>query len=285
MMCGSFIEHCANVTAHSGYSLKGVVAVLLCLAACYSPTLSAQVEVSLIETFPQSENTALFLSGGQKFHLRLSYHSENPIKIYSTAYFAGDTVTLSVDPSPTLPAGAGEYLMSVSLPTVGQIDLLALSYRDSSSSTETVVASLPLAVQWTGPAVTGNDSPPWIATLSSVSAQLLADEQSTLQRSSLIWNLFISIIVIALPGSIAWLNWAVVRKWQGHWRWMAATPLLILLLWCLVIALSKLLDPTTHRLWPFEIFIWGMVTVVYLVVLMTAKKAFEKVDRETDKST
>ena len=47
-----------------------------------------------------------------------------------------------------------------------------------------------------------------------------------------------------------------------------------------VIILRARINPGGSYLWPFEIFAWAMGTVVYLVILMTAKKAFNKADEE-----
>jgi hypothetical protein len=64
--------------------------------------------------------------------------------------------------------------------------------------------------------------------------------------------------------------------WSSHWKAMALAPLIVLGVWLGVIIISKFTDADSHELWPFEIFAWAMATTIYLVVLMTAKRTFDK---------
>ncbi|GJM12157.1 MAG: hypothetical protein DHS20C12_05600 [Pseudohongiella sp.] len=61
---------------------------------------------------------------------------------------------------------------------------------------------------------------------------------------------------------------------------VSGLPLFGLLVWCLVIVVSKQLDPDTHQLWLLEIFAWAMINMIYMVTAMTAKRMFAKRDSE-----
>ena len=61
---------------------------------------------------------------------------------------------------------------------------------------------------------------------------------------------------------------------------MALAPLLVLGVWFAVILVAKISDPTSHEIWPFEVFAWAMFTTIYLVVLMTAKRTFDKAENQ-----
>ena len=119
-------------------------------------------------------------------------------------------------------------------------------------------------------------------TSNAASSQEMAQE--ALERanqsggSGLGWGLFIAIMVIAVCGSVVYLCYHAMQAWNDHWRWMALTPLVILWAWVILIAVSKLLDPASHALWAFELFAWAMITTIYLVILMTAKRTFEKAE-------
>ncbi len=259
--------------------------LLLCLLLVCGK-LQAQVDLEVLETHPGFLPVIEPLTVGQTFYIRLGYQTDNPVKLYTTASFDGDVVDVAGKAPPTLPAGNGEYLASVVLMSPGAIDKLRFSFRESSSSTETLLLELPVAVTWAlDGLLTDEGTPEWVERLNQVAEQQMAEELLAQQSPSLLWNLFLTIIVIAVPASIAWLSWAASRHWKDYWRLLAAIPLLVLLLWSAFIVLEKLVDPGSHRLWPFEIFIWGMATVVYLVVLMTAKKTFDKADAEQTKSS
>ena len=43
---------------------------------------------------------------------------------------------------------------------------------------------------------------------------------------------------------------------------------------------GRLDDPGSHRLWPFELFAWAMANMIYMVIVMTAKRKLDKHDAE-----
>ena len=96
--------------------------------------------------------------------------------------------------------------------------------------------------------------------------------------SNRLWNLVVIIIVLMVAAGSAVLPLAAIRQWSGGWRTVAALPLLGLLIWVAVIALAKMASADAHALWPFEIFAWAMLCMIYMVTAMTAKRMFEKKD-------
>lgn len=101
------------------------------------------------------------------------------------------------------------------------------------------------------------------------------------QPDSMIWTIFIAIMVLGVTGSVVYLCCLAIQAWDGYWKQLAIAPLLALGVWVVLILVSKFLEPGTHRLWPFEIFAWSMMTTIYLVVLMTAKRTFDKADQQS----
>ncbi len=90
------------------------------------------------------------------------------------------------------------------------------------------------------------------------------------------WNLIIALIVMLVTVASAALPVAALKQWQSSWFFAAAAPLVILALWCGVIFLSRIDNPNSHRLWPFEIFSWAMLNMIYMVALMTYKRKIDK---------
>lgn len=96
------------------------------------------------------------------------------------------------------------------------------------------------------------------------------------------WEILIALLVIATGGSIAYLCYQAMLAWEGTWKLMALAPLVVIALWLTIILVNKLSDPASHQLWAFEVFSWAMGTTLYLVVLMTAKRAYLKAEQEKD---
>ncbi len=108
------------------------------------------------------------------------------------------------------------------------------------------------------------------------------NEASNDSETIWLWNLFIALIVLLVTAASAALPLAAIKQWNRHWRIGAAIPLLVLLIWLAVIAVSRSLSDETHQLWPFEIFAWAMLNMIYMVALMTAKRLFDKEDEKSN---
>lgn len=118
-----------------------------------------------------------------------------------------------------------------------------------------------------------------LLTLVSLNTQAAAVASDEAGYIAFIWNLLISLIVLLVSVASAVLPVAAIRQWAGVWRAGAAASLLVLLIWVAVIIISRSISADTHRLWPFEIFAWAMINMIYMVALMTAKRIFERADQ------
>jgi hypothetical protein len=257
--------------------LAGLLTLLL-LVAC--PAALSQPSIQLLNTWPELTDLSIEIATGDPLFLALSYTTSLPVQVSATPLWQGE-VSGESTASPVLAAGTGDTLLTLSPGEPLAVDAIRISYRYGNSSTETSLMTLPAAVRWHRAGLSSRDAmPAWLVTLDQQVSRQLAADTSAQANSALVWNLFITLIVIAVPGSIAWLNWAALKTWSGYWRVLAGAPLVLLAAWVGLIVLSLLLNPDSHRLWPFEIFVWAMVTVVYLVVLMTAKRAFAKAEQQ-----
>ena len=106
------------------------------------------------------------------------------------------------------------------------------------------------------------------------------DPQAAAESAEWFWNLVISIIVITISAASAALPIAAIRQWTGGWRMAAMAPLAVLLLWVSIILIARLASSDAHRLWPFEIFAWAMLNMIYMVAVMTVKRILDKADEE-----
>ena len=99
------------------------------------------------------------------------------------------------------------------------------------------------------------------------------------------WDLIIWIVVFTATSGSAVLNIAAMRNWDRNWGLVSGLPLLGLLLWGVLIFVTKQLDSSTHELWALEIFAWAMINLIYMVTAMTAKRMFAKSDSEKSANT
>lgn len=116
-----------------------------------------------------------------------------------------------------------------------------------------------------------------ILLFSPLSASAASQAQSS---AAVFWNLVIAIIVLAVTLASAALPLAALRQWPGSWRIAAIAPLAALALWIVIIVVSRLTDANSHRLWPFEIFSWAMLNMIYMVAVMTYKRQIDKAEQE-----
>jgi hypothetical protein len=83
-------------------------------------------------------------------------------------------------------------------------------------------------------------------------------------------KLFIPVVLLAVlctPAILIYLCTKLYRKWKGSERLIAFVPLLPLPLWALKFFVDIHADPTSHNLFPFEIFEMIIVGYVILVVV------------------
>ena len=92
------------------------------------------------------------------------------------------------------------------------------------------------------------------------------------------WNAIIAALVCSVAASVAYLCYFAVRLWGGNWKPFAIAPLVVLAAWVGFVVLGVVIGREPRTLWPFELLAWSMVTAVYLVVLFTAKRTFDKAD-------
>jgi len=115
---------------------------------------------------------------------------------------------------------------------------------------------------------------------SAFTAEVDLDPQAAAQSAEWFWNLVISLIVITISAASAALPVAAFKQWTGSWRIAAVAPLVVLGLWVSIIVIARLASSDAHRLWPFEIFAWAMLNMIYMVAVMTIKRVLDKADEK-----
>jgi len=238
------------------------------------PAAAAAPTVQVLETWPPGE--AVTLADGERFHLRLRYDSEQPIRIWARPYFRGEEVAAGSNPSPPYPAGSGEAIgWFFFLEPGAQVDEVRISAGDGGLAT-------PVVASWHGQVVAGRRGaataapPAWVGALKAEATVLMeaAARERAKQPMGIGATLLVSAFFLLFPllGLLALLApfWGVWR-WRGGWRVAAAVPAAVMAFVVLRIVVGVLRDPSSHNLWPFEILMTGSACLGVMVLLGVAR--------------
>lgn len=98
--------------------------------------------------------------------------------------------------------------------------------------------------------------------------------QATETSFAKIFTAAMTIIAAALFLGAIILPIIALKRWRGPWRFAAGLPLLVLLALAAIISISIMRDPTAHNLWPFELVVWGVASLIYLGALALLRRIF-----------
>jgi hypothetical protein len=78
--------------------------------------------------------------------------------------------------------------------------------------------------------------------------------------------------LVGVPSACAIAQVRMLRRWTGAWRIAAGLPLPGWAIWGGNFARDVTSDPTSHNLFPFEVFIGASVALLYLGLLAAARR-------------
>jgi hypothetical protein len=78
-----------------------------------------------------------------------------------------------------------------------------------------------------------------------------------------ILSFVVNLAMFAVPAGVAAIGSATLAKSsRDEWKLLAWVPVIPLALWSLFIAWGVTRDRTSHNLWPFELVIWGALSLI-----------------------
>lgn len=80
------------------------------------------------------------------------------------------------------------------------------------------------------------------------------------------------IVVVSLVGSSLYFPFRLRRRWEKPWKNVALTPLAIPLFAAAFIAVGKMNDPNSHALFPFEIIIACLCSLIATGVVVLIRR-------------
>jgi len=233
----------------------------------------AEVRVNVVATDPPAETA---LGRDESFYVRIQFTSDEPISIWARPYFKGKQV-LNAKSNASFPhSGSGYALGWFSLDGPGEVDEVRILVGGKSRR-EGPAASYPVKIVGTGATPDARTRESWVDEMRREEQimQKQAYEKSMNEPisvgSSILMLVFMLLMLGALIGGFAVPAWAL-WKWQGGWRVAAAVPVALMAFVVLRIIWGVSRDPTSHNLWPFEILIFGAVSLIIMGGLVIARR-------------
>jgi hypothetical protein len=257
-----------------GRGLHGFIFIALFAAAFLAPAAArATTTVRVLETWPAGE--AVTLAPNQTFYLRLHYEAERPTHIWARPFIGGQAAKAGSNPS-RLYEGTGEALgwFFLTQPDA-EVDEVRIEVGDGTAGGSGFIATYPVHITAdAGSPSASAAAPAWVGELSrraQAAQQAAARERAaTTQTTPWLGGIMLLGALVALFGLGA-PAWALMR-WRNSWRLAAAVPAAIMLFVVLRIVVDVARDPTSHNLWPFEIFMAGAFCGVVVIVIALVRR-------------
>ncbi len=253
------------------------VFILASIVSWFAAMGSAQadVHVSIVDIDPSAERISL--GRDEPFYVRIEYVADEAISIWVRPYFTGKEVIRAKSNASFPHSGAGYALGWFSLDEASAADEVRIKVGGGNPYREWEIAKYPVNIVGTGLPADARAKASWV--------DEMLNEERALQRAAyekrmsepvpvgdrVFMSGFMAVVVVLLLGGLAAPMWAL-WKWRGGWRMAAAVPGALMAFVVLRILLGTTTDPTSHNLWPFEILMFGAVSLAILLGLMIARR-------------
>ena len=250
---------------------------LLLAVICFIPfSAFANFSVEVVETFPARTDQAL--APGQHFYVHLRYTSETPVRIFVRPYTAGNLSNAITSGSVSLPPGSEETLGWFAMRSQGRVDEYRVSTYIKGSGGQEDILTVPVKLQWQpGGTMTNTGIPEWVARINQRNEALAKAEREQAATGSSAGDSILGMIIMPLLFGLPLLAIVLCAlafvRWKGGWRYAGGFPLALFALWLVKFLFDITRDPSSHNLWPFELLMWSVPTLAWLLILILVRKA------------
>ena len=245
--------------------LRGVGTAMVlagAMALCAFPA-GGEPTVRVVATDP---SVAATLGRDEPFYVRIEFATDQPVSIWVRPYYQGTLVTRAKSNASSRYTGTGHALGWFLLDQADAVDEVRIILGGGTPYREWQAASHPVRLVGTGQPAAARAKPAWVG-------ELLAQEEEQRRRDYeqrmsqppsagegvLMFGFMLAVLGL-LVGSVAAPAWGL-WKWRGGWRVAAAVPAAVIAFVILRIIIDTARDPTSHNLWPFEILIYGSLSL------------------------
>lgn len=243
-----------------------VFSLLICLMLlAFDADAAPSVSIAGLSPLPGVQ-----LPSDRALYLRLSYTSDQPIRVQVHGYRAGTEVETGArwNASPAYPAGSGEALVWISYTSATRIDELRVEVHDASWQ-PLLVLKVPSNAVWSGFAGSEPGRPDWVARLSKEQQQRISDSNREEAESSAtgIAGLIGWFALLSVPGYFVLQAFALMR-YSGGWWFAAVAPLLVMVPATVHAALALSMG---SNIWPIVVILAAPPLFLYLCVVGVAR--------------
>lgn len=250
--------------------------VLLWLATLLFSSLTAHAASSarVVETHPSAPSR---LGNGESFWVRIEYASDEPVSLWARPYRNGVAIKQIRSNASLSYTGSGEALGWFSLNDPGEVDEVRIIAGGGNPFREWELSRHAVDLRWTDEPASGEAKPEWVEVLRAAEtaryqedAQRRAAEPVPAGEWTLFSGFMLAVVALLIAGIAVPIR--TLWRWRGGWRVAAAVPVAVMGFVILRILIDTARDPTSHNLWPFEILMFGTVTLACIGVLKLARK-------------
>lgn len=269
--------------------MRRYISILVCVFAGWMAAAAAQaaVTVQVVDSDPKGE--LISLGRDEPFYLRMKFATDEPVQIWARPYYDGKLVRHAKSHGSITHTGKGYALGWFSLDGVAAVNEVRIKAGGGKPYREWEVAVWPVSIVGTGRPTSAHAAPAWVAKLRREEEAVRRAEyekrmnEPTTASEEIFISLFMLSVVGLLIGGFAAPAWGLA-KWRGGWRMAAAVPAVLMGFVVLRILIGVVIDPTSHNLWPFELLIFGAVSlgimfVLWIVRRFTRTKSAEPAER------
>ena len=236
---------------------------------CLSPSTPADAgaRILVLETDPASP---AILGSWHRFNVRISYVSDEPIRVHGQAFSKGRKVTSATSGSPVYPPGTGEGMFWFPYTEVAQVDRIVLTAYTARSQTTLAEAALDVELRWTGEKTVPPASADWVRRMDAEAERRHRDEyKAYMNRPTPAWQ---GVLFFALVWSpVAYLVTQVValRRFRGRWRVAALVPLVPM---AIVLFYTVSAYRAGSNLFPLVLIFTSPIACFYLAALAVVRR-------------
>ena len=235
----------------------------------------ADVRVSVVATDPAEQ--VVTLGKDESFYVRIEFAAEEPIRIWARPFFEGKEVLRAKSNASSAYSGMGYALGWFSLDGPSQVDEVRIRVASETPYREWEAARYPVQIVGTGLPATARANAAWVdELLREAEAAQRRDFEQRMNQPVTAWDTVLmsgfglTVLGLLVGGFVApaWGLW----KWRQGWRMAAAVPAALMGFVVLRIVVDVARDPTSHNLWPFEVLMYGTISLAFMAALKIARR-------------
>jgi hypothetical protein len=232
-----------------------------------STPAAAAARIQVIETDPGSPAV---LGSWHRFNVRISYVSDEPIRVHGQAFLNGRKVTSTTSGSPVYPPGSGEGLFWFAYTEPARVDRVVLTAYPARGQTTLAEAALDVELRWTGQKTAPAAAADWVRRMDAEAERRQREAyEAYMNQPTPAWQWALFFALMWSP--IAYLVAQVValRRFQGGWFMAALVPLAPMAV-VLVYTLSAFLAGS--NLFPLVLIFTSPIAFLYLMGLVVLRR-------------